>query len=136
MQDAHPRKPGIRNRELSEIDAHFYEIWLSWGFWQISCSFKQGWKDGNKKCRSCASMLVWQSTWPCYTSHFMAGRAVSVTRWQPLQSWDATWKFSLHMRYTFAAAVHTQGGTIVCSFPWTVCYFLMLCFVLGNICCF
>lgn len=41
VQDAHPRKPGVRNREFSEIDAHFYEIWLSWGFWQISCSLSK-----------------------------------------------------------------------------------------------
>lgn len=45
---AHPGKPGVRNRELSEIDAHFYEVWLSWGFWQISCSLSKARRMASK----------------------------------------------------------------------------------------
>lgn len=64
----------------------------------------------------------------------------SVTSWQLLQGDDATRKCmcGLLTRYTFAclsAAAYTQGGGAFCFGPWTLCCFLLLHFVLGNICC-
>lgn len=46
------------------------------------------------------------------------------------------------MSYVFAAhphlptALYTQGGGAFCACPWMLCYFLLLHFVWGNMCCF
>lgn len=41
VQEVHPRIPDVGSREYSGTDAHFCEIWLSWGSGQVSCSLSK-----------------------------------------------------------------------------------------------
>jgi len=57
VQDVHCRTLGVGSREYSGTDAHFYEIGLSWGSGQISCSLSEAKRMAAYSPRSRAATL-------------------------------------------------------------------------------